>query len=219
MNSDPEIIDSVIMDNATVRGGGVYWNVTSGGGYLGYCPTIRNCTIVGNEAESLGGGVYGGWSGETTIRTSIIWGNTASSSPQVSSSGDLTIAYSDVQGGWPGVGNINADPLFEDDYHLTAGSGCVDTGDPEFDGEGLLDIDGDLRVMDGDGDGQAVVDMGADEFRLAPGPPIPTVSEWGVAVMTLLVWAAGTIVFRRPRPGRSAALPARTPRSARRRMP
>jgi len=30
---------------------------------------------------------------------------------------------------------------------------------------GETDVDGDLRVLDGDGDGMAVIDLGADEFR------------------------------------------------------
>ena len=37
-------------------------------------------------------------------------------------------------GGWTGSGNIDADPLFVDpvngDFHLQAGSPCIDTGDP-----------------------------------------------------------------------------------------
>lgn len=201
MNSNPAIVDCVIMGNSAARGGGVSWNVTSGGGYMGYCPTIRNCTIVGNSAESLAGGVYASWSGEPEISSSILWGNTASSAAQAKDSGNLTISYSDIQDGWPGVGNINADPLFEDDYHLSEGSECIDAGDPGFNGAGSVDIDGGVRVWDGDGDGQAVVDIGADEFGPTGLAPIPTVSECGLIVMALLVLTAGTIVFvRRVRP-------------------
>jgi hypothetical protein len=49
------------------------------------------------------------------------------------------------------------------DYHLTAGSPCIDAGDPDF-GSGLTDMDDEPRVGDGDGDGTAIVDMGADEY-------------------------------------------------------
>jgi hypothetical protein len=39
-----------------------------------------------------------------------------------------------VRGGWSGTGNIDVDPLFVDpvnkDFHLRAGSPCIDTGDP-----------------------------------------------------------------------------------------
>ncbi len=46
------------------------------------------------------------------------------------------ITFSDVQGGYPGRGNIDADPMFflpsadEPDLHLCAFSPCVDAGDP-----------------------------------------------------------------------------------------
>jgi len=43
--------------------------------------------------------------------------------------------YCDIQGGWHGTGNIDADPLFVDptlgDYHLQWPSPCIDAGDPE----------------------------------------------------------------------------------------
>ena len=41
--------------------------------------------------------------------------------------------------------------------------------------------------------------FGMDNVALFPGTPIPTVSEWGLAVMTLLVLTAGTLVFARRR--------------------
>jgi len=44
------------------------------------------------------------------------------------------VTYSDVLGGYVGVSNIDADPLFvnvsEGDYHLSEGSPCIDAGDP-----------------------------------------------------------------------------------------
>jgi len=46
----------------------------------------------------------------------------------------LTVTYSDIEGGWPGEGNINADPLFRGPqigvYRLLEDSPCVDTGTP-----------------------------------------------------------------------------------------
>jgi hypothetical protein len=67
------------------------------------------------------------------------------------------------------MGNINSEPGFvniaSSDFHLLPDSPCIDTGDPNYvAGPGAADIDGQYRVWDGDGDGVARVDMGADEF-------------------------------------------------------
>jgi hypothetical protein len=81
----------------------------------------------------------------------------------------INIRHSNISGGWTGVGNINEDPLFVDpengDFHLTGDSPCIDAGDPAFVPEpSARDMDGEYRLWDGDGDGTAMIDMGADEF-------------------------------------------------------
>jgi hypothetical protein len=69
-------------------------------------------------------------------------------------SDSATVTYCDIQGGWPGEGNIDVDPLFADpasgDYHLKSRAGrwdlnsqnwaqddvtspCIDAGDPASD--------------------------------------------------------------------------------------
>ncbi|MCX6348059.1 MAG: hypothetical protein NTV79_00945, partial [Candidatus Aureabacteria bacterium] len=44
---------------------------------------------------------------------------------------DLAVYSSDIEGGYPGEGNISFDPLFAKDYHLSFGSPCRDRGCPE----------------------------------------------------------------------------------------
>jgi hypothetical protein len=39
------------------------------------------------------------------------------------------VTYSDVQGGWPGEGNINADPLFANPIHLDLSPTAITSGD------------------------------------------------------------------------------------------
>ena len=103
---------------------------------------------------------------------------------------NLLVDYSNVQRGLDSIivaegcflrwepNNINVDPLFvrpgswtdenfwlEGDYHLLAGSPCIDAGDPNKDYTGQTDIDGQERVF-----GQ-YVDIGADEY-LSESPTI-----------------------------------------------
>ena len=59
-------------------------------------------------------------------------------------------------------GNMSIDPLFVDaangDFHLRPMSPCINAGDPEGNYDGIIDIDGEPRVIEGR------VDIGADEF-------------------------------------------------------
>jgi len=69
-------------------------------------------------------------------------------------------------------GNISADPLFTDpaqgDYHLQQGSPSIDACDNMAFNLPDKDLDGDPRILDGDGNGTAIIDMGVDEFRAPP---------------------------------------------------
>ncbi|MFH1745412.1 MAG: right-handed parallel beta-helix repeat-containing protein [Planctomycetota bacterium] len=169
--SSPTITNCTISGNSSnaFGGGGVYC-------YYYSSPTITNCTISGNSTTPGSGGVFCLVSSSPTITNCILWNDTT---PEISGDGSLVVTYCDIQGGWDGEGNIDDDPLFVDpdgpdddpdtwednDYHLDTGSPCIDTGDPAFEPEpGETDIDGELCVWDGDDDGVARVDMGADEY-------------------------------------------------------
>jgi parallel beta-helix repeat protein len=67
----------------------------------------------------------------------------------------------------PGENDISADPKFvnpdANDFHLLSDSPCVDAGTNV--GAPSTDFDNDLRPLDGNLDGVAITDIGADEFR------------------------------------------------------
>ena len=164
--SSPTVTNCTFSAN-TANGGGGMRNSSSN-------PTVTNCTFSGNSATDNGGGIYndGLDPSNPTLVNCILWDNTASGGgPQIhnSFSSTPTVTYSDVQGGWPGTGNINADPLFVDaaggDYHLQSGSPCIDAG--AFIASFTDDFEGDPRGYDGTaeprGDGSDH-DIGADEF-------------------------------------------------------
>jgi len=157
-------------------------------------PIVTNCTFTSNSAEYEGGGIYNEYDSSPTVTNCILWGNIAPNGPQIYNyySSDPNITYSNVQGGYAGTGNINADPLFIrnpgpgdfGDLRLQVDSPCIDTGDNNSVPLDLLDIDGDgnttepipfdlanrPRIMDGNGDSQAIVDMGAYERQCVMGP-------------------------------------------------
>jgi len=118
----------IISGNSAYYGGGIYCSRSSvlvvrnssiignkadyfGGGFCceGGDVVISACTIAGNAAEERGGGIYSTDS-STTVSDSILWGNYAPADAEIS--GDCAVRYSSVEGGWPGEGNIDADPCF-----------------------------------------------------------------------------------------------------------
>ena len=130
--------------------------------------SLVNCTVVANVVDQLGVGGIAVDGSLGSISNSIVFFNRSSSGPS-QLSGNLNISYSDIQGGYAGVGNIDSDPRFTDlatgDYRIVANSPCLDAGDnASVTVDMTTDLDGRARLLDGDGDGNAIVDMGAYEL-------------------------------------------------------
>jgi len=156
----PNVINSLFTGNSAGQmGGAVYSNDSH--------PGIINCSLYANTAAEHGGvATEKGHGGGARVINSILWAN---SELQVydGPSSKTVVANSDVQGQDFGTGNISLDPAFVDpaagDLRLAPGSPCIDTGD-----NGSVttpyDLDDRPRIVDGNSDGTAVVDMGAYEF-------------------------------------------------------
>lgn len=103
-------------------------------GGLVYCGgPILNCTIVGNRAYISGGGLY---SCRAAIRNCVIWGNSAPDGAQFGLDRTTPPTHSCIEGLTDlSDRNINSDPLFTNpakyDYHLLAGSPCINVGTNE----------------------------------------------------------------------------------------
>ncbi len=191
VNSSPTIINCTFSSNSAGFDGGGMQNTNSGvtiinctfignsagddgGGMYTYnncSPTVTNCTFYGNSAVGNGGGMYNENNGAPTVTNCILWGD---SPDEIYNDGSTpVVSYCDVQGGYTGTGNIDADPLFVGggDYHLQADSPCIDVGDNSAPSIPSTDFEGDPRIMDGDGDTIAVVDMGVDERQTLDNNP------------------------------------------------
>jgi len=150
-NGEPIISNNTIYSNmARSNGGGIYlysdsttannnlifdnFAYSSGGGvYLQGQSRLINNTIIKNKAKnSNGGGLYSQSYYPPPITNSIIYLNDPD---QINTSYLSSVSYSDIQGGYRGEGNIDADPLFVDiennNFHLQLTSPCIDAGNPD----------------------------------------------------------------------------------------
>ena len=157
----------LIYDNFSARGSAIHFPSSDGDSL-----EVRNCTIIGKTDQ-----VDFSWLDlPPSITNSILVGSDNVVQPVFNNALDATATYSCIQGGgYPGEGNIDADPLFVDledgDFHLKPESPCIDTGStigPED------DLDGNPRPVDVPGlgrDGIDAYDMGAYEFQEGILPP------------------------------------------------
>jgi len=137
----------------------------AGAGAAGHELTIVNCTFVANAAV-YGGALcngdkvvnctfYGNYSINggaviaaeiTSLNSCVLWNNGPQPFARYGGgrpyhnpdevSDKLTVSYSNIHGGWQGIGNKDSDPAFANaekgDFHLQLGSPCIDTGDPDL---------------------------------------------------------------------------------------
>ena len=146
-------------------------------GIRGDMPTVVNCTIVGNRQQGIS-------ALKPTAADSIIYYNGFDCSFAQINSASATVTHCNVQGGWPGAGNLDVDARFVTpgywadpakptvpvqpgdpaaiwmggDYHLRWDSTCINAGDPNLAvAVAATDVDGEPRIISGR------VDIGCDE--------------------------------------------------------
>jgi parallel beta-helix repeat protein len=172
-DSSPTVKGCFFVGHNTSEGAGAVWN-------HGGAPSFVNCTFSGNSShQTLWGDVMWSVGSTPTLINCIVWGNGGDMPDLYDGEGAVTtVTFSDVQGGWPGTGNIDADPLFADaDRRLSPGSPCIDAGINSAVPDGVdTDLDGNPRFVDdpdspdcwqapGECGDPPVVDMGAYEFQ------------------------------------------------------
>ncbi len=168
------ISNSVFISNSASGGGGISNYEAS--------PTITNCTFYSNLSSYNGGGILNSFRASSNIKNSIFWGNKKSVNIVSSIGGDpATITYSNIEGGYPGIGNINQDPLFvntsdpdgadnifgtaDDGLALQSCSPAINAGD----NSGITattDITGAARIQNN------IIDMGAYEGGYSAKPEV-----------------------------------------------
>ncbi len=162
-------------NTAAVDGGGAVCDLSS--------PVFVNTTFNRNSAAG-GGALRSRNDAHPVVTNSILWGNTPDEIAHLGTA-DATVTYSDVLGGCTVItgcttddtDNLDVYPYFVDadsgDLRLWLSSPLVDQGDNTA-ATGLpTDLEGDVRILDGDDDTQAVVDIGADEVSISL--PLPVV--------------------------------------------
>ena len=138
--SFPIVINCTFTGNSAGNGGGMWNDVNSN-------PTVTDSTFTQNTADN-GGAIFGD---NGTFANCIVWDNNSGGGDEID--GTPTVTYSDVLGGFAGMGNINLNPLFVDtdtgDHHLSAGSPCIDAGlNIAVPAGTTTDLDGNPRFVD-----------------------------------------------------------------------
>jgi hypothetical protein len=206
--SQATIVNNLVVGNVAGCGGGIYWSGSTG------VNTFVNNTFADNDAPEGSAVAFSGADTRHLIFNNLLIGkpgqpavhcsNSSTTPPPAISASDVfsaqSLPFSGTCADQTGVrGNISADPLFISvpygdvlgDYHLRQSSPALDAGDNAAAAIPTQDLDGAPRIVDGDFDGSARVDMGAYEYFNAPpaaaaGPDQTVVADASCAAVVTL---------------------------------
>ncbi|MCF7792384.1 MAG: FG-GAP-like repeat-containing protein [Candidatus Cloacimonetes bacterium] len=166
-------LQTIVLQNVLV-----YDNIsTSDGGaiFSSQCSSYYINSAFYNNSSNADGGAFYGWSGSSPyFVNSVLWGNLPQQIHCRVDGGQNTVTseYSCIEGGETGIstvntivnwldGNIDTDPLIDDQYLLTENSPCIDSG------TSILPVPYELTTFDLAGEDRIYgdeVDMGPYEY-------------------------------------------------------
>lgn len=199
------ITNCLFADNAGPNAGNAHLG-TCGGGTIDFV----NNTVVGSSSSGVhvrvaGGGSAGGLAGAVRIANSIVYDNTGPQQVRVQfinahndPNAEASVAYSDVQGGFAGTGNIDADPRFvaaaTGDYRLAAGSPAIDAAANDRVPSGVVtDLAGSPRFADDPETNDTglgtppLADLGAYEFQASCAEDLDGDGQIGLQDLAILL--------------------------------
>ena len=178
--SDLLVVNSIFVGNQSGLGGGAAIRCQGASSNeqapLPATLTLHNCTLTGNTSPDGSSLLFDTFNpdaaGSADVYNSILWDGPN----QIRNDGGaaISISHSDVQGGWPGDGTMDLDPLFadadgadnvlgtaDDNVRLLAASPVIDNGNAAVVPQDVADLDG-----DGDSSEPTPLDL-AGESRIA----------------------------------------------------
>lgn len=172
---------------------------------------LTNCTFASNLGGNAGA-VLSQSSGSVIINNCILWGNEPTE-VVVEERAKVQAEFSNIEGGFPGLGNLDANPAFVDllagDLRLATGSPCIDAGNNALvQGEIKTDFDENNRFVDvpevtdcpqvgGKCGVPPIIDLGAFEHQVRI---VPSAESWHIIILAGLMLVAGSVLFRGNRP-------------------
>jgi len=173
-SGDATLTNNIFSGNTSVNfGGGAYVHT------YGVTVTMTNNTFTGSNTAFSGGGLYVALYVDTTtgnIYNNILWGNSATTGGDLYVdndadgngtastvnlfNNDYTDFDSNLGTNLSQANNLNQDPLLTANFHLQAGSPCIDAGTATAPSLPATDFDGEPRTSG------SAPDIGADEVQV-----------------------------------------------------
>jgi len=177
-SSEALLVQNLIYNNTATQGAGAYVSVS--GDTPG--PTFINNTIVGTASSLQSSALYASISQQGLFYNNLMIGASGTSAVYCYTSLYETTpiftnndAYSPNGAGLTGscasqsgqTGNLSVNPMFvaAANFRLRARSPAIDAGDNAAPDLPPLDLAGKPRIVDGNGGGTAIIDMGAYEYQ------------------------------------------------------